>query len=94
MLPAAEARDAGLVSRVVPDELCFAEAMDIARCIAERPPHAVRMAKDAIVHALDMPAESGLDYERRLFELLFSSADSREGLSAFRDKRKPQFTGE
>jgi enoyl-CoA hydratase len=94
MIPAAEALDAGLVSRVVPDELTFAEALAIAQCIADRPTDAVRMAKDAVLHAFDGSMESGLDYERRLFELLFSTADTREGLSAFREKRKPHFTGE
>ena len=70
------------------------EALEIARCIADRPPHAVQMAKDAVLHAFDGSMESGLDYERRLFEVLFSSRDAQEGLTAFREKREPRFIGE
>ncbi|CAN5900648.1 enoyl-CoA hydratase-related protein [soil metagenome] len=93
MLSASEALDGGLISRVVPDELCLGEAVEIARAIADRPPHAVQLAKDATLHAFDSSLESGLEYERRLFELLFSTSDAQEGLSAFRAKREPQFVG-
>ena len=94
VLLAPEALDAGLISRVVPDELCLGEALEIASGIASRPPNAVRLAKNATLRAFDMPLESGLDYERRLFELLFSTHDTQEGLAAFKEKRKPRFTGE
>jgi enoyl-CoA hydratase len=93
-LTAAEALDAGLVSRVVPDELSVAEALEVAQCIANRPAHAVRAAKQAVLHAFDSALEPGLDYERRLFEVLFSSSDTQEGLAAFREKREPRFSGE
>jgi enoyl-CoA hydratase len=93
-LSAGEALDAGLVSRVVPDELCFGEALEIANSIVARPPHAVQLAKEATLNAFDAPLEAGLDHERRLFELLFSTGDAQEGLRAYREKRKPRFTGE
>ncbi|CAN5621083.1 enoyl-CoA hydratase [soil metagenome] len=93
-LGAADARRAGLVSRVVPDELCLAEALKMAMTIAALPPLAVRMAKEAVLAAFEMPLSAGLDFERRLFELLFSTADAQEGLSAFVEKRRPNFQGE
>lgn len=94
MVSATEALDAGLISRVVPDELCLGEALEVAHGIAAKPPIAVQLAKEAVLHAFDSPLAAGLDYERRLFELLFSTSDAQEGLSAFRDKRQPRFTGE
>jgi len=94
MLPAAEAYDAGLISRVVPDELCLGQSLEIGFGIAARPQHAVQLAKDATLHAFDLPLQTGLDYERRLFELLFATKDTQEGLNAFHAKRQPRFTGE
>jgi enoyl-CoA hydratase len=92
-MPASVALQAGLVSRVVPDELCLDEAIQLARQIADHPRQAVLAARDAVLHAFDLPIESGLDYERRLFELLFDSADTQEGLRAFLEKRPPEFGG-
>ncbi len=93
-LGAYEARQAGLVSRVVPDELCLAEALRMAATVASLPQLAVRMAKEAVLSAFEMPLGTGLDYERRLFELLFSTEDAQEGLNAFVEKRSPNFRGE
>jgi enoyl-CoA hydratase len=81
----------GIVNRVVPFEELLNEAKRLAAAIAAKPPLAVRMAKDAVLKAQDMPLESGLDYENRLFAMLFGTEDQKEGMRAFLEKRKPQW---
>jgi len=88
-----EARAAGLVSRVVPPELCVEEARRLAREIAERPPLAVRLAKEAVLQAFETTLEGGLMFERKCFHMLFGTEDKREGIRAFLEKRPPKFTG-
>jgi enoyl-CoA hydratase len=92
-LTAPEALAVGLVSRVVPDEVCLTVAIEVATDIARRGPLAVQFAKEAVLAAMDAPLERGLDQERRLFELLFATHDVQEGLAAFLEKRKPAFEG-
>ncbi len=93
-LTAQEALAGGLVSRVVPVEHYFEEAMKIARVIAEKPPLAVQMAKESVLKAHEMPLSQGLEYERKLFYMLFATQDQKEGMQAFIEKRKPEFKGE
>ncbi len=88
-----EARAAGLVSRVVPPELCVEEAKRLAREIAGRPPLAVRLAKEAVLQAFETTLEGGLMFERKCFHMLFGTEDKREGIRAFLEKRPPKFTG-
>jgi len=83
----------GVVNRVVPDGQHVEEAKKLARSIAAKPPLAVRMIKEAILAAFEMPLEAGLAYEKRLFALLFSTEDQKEGMRAFIDKREPRFQG-
>lgn len=92
-IPARQAYEWGLVNRVVPAEGLLDEARALAREIAAKPPVAVRLAKEAILKSLDTPLDVGLDYERRLFYLLFSTEDMREGIDAFLTKRKAEFKG-
>ena len=92
-LTANEALASGLVSRVVPVEHYFEEAMKIAQTMAEKPPLALRMAKDAVLKAHEMSLSAGLEYERKLFYMLFATQDQKEGMQAFIDKRKPEFKG-
>jgi enoyl-CoA hydratase len=92
-ITAQEAYAAGLVSRVVPAEVCLDEAKRLAGEIAGRAPVAVRLAKEAILQAFETGLESGLLFERRCFHTLFSTEDTREGIRAFLDKRPPEFTG-
>ena len=61
--------------------------------IAEKSPLALRLAKQAVLAAYELPLADGLALERRGFARLCSSADKREGVAAFREKRKPHFTG-
>ena len=92
-LPAREAEQAGLVSRVVPVEVYLDEALKLAREIAAKAPIAVRLAKEAVNKVYEMPLADGLDYERRLFYFLFTTEDQKEGMHAFVDKRDPEWKG-
>ncbi len=92
-LRAEEALQAGLINRVVPEELLEDEALRMAREIAAKPPVAVRLAKKAVLKAMDTTLETGLAYEQMLFYLLFATEDQREGMQAFLEKRKPRFRG-
>ncbi len=92
-ITAGQAYEWGLVNRVVPSEMLMDEAMALARAIAEKAPVAVRLAKEAILKALDTPLETGLDHERKLFYLLFATQDKDEGIEAFLNKRKANFKG-
>lgn len=92
-ITAQEAHAAGLVSRVVPVEVCLDEAKTLARAIASQPPLAVRMAKEAVLQAFETPLADGVLFERRCFHLLFGTEDAREGIRAFLDKRRPEWTG-
>jgi enoyl-CoA hydratase len=93
-LTADEAARHGLVNRVVPVERYLEEALALAGEIAERAPLAVRLAKEAVNHAFESFLADGIQDERRSFYLLFASADQKEGMAAFVEKRKPAWKGE
>src|SRR2546430_16584394 len=80
---AVDARGMGLVNRVVPAGAQLEEAKRLAQLIATRPPLAVRLAKEAVNHALEVGLAPGLEFERKLLYLLFASEDKRAGLRAF-----------
>jgi enoyl-CoA hydratase len=92
-ITAREALDAGLVARVTEDELCVEDALALAATIATKSPLALRLAKEAVNAAYEMSLTDALAHERRLFYLLFSSEDQKEGMAAFLEKREPDFTG-
>ncbi|MCZ6612401.1 MAG: enoyl-CoA hydratase-related protein [Planctomycetota bacterium] len=92
-LSAKEALAAGLISRVVPKEHYFSEALRVAHAMAAKGPIALRLAKDAVLKAFETTLAEGLEYERKLFYMLFSTEDQREGMRAFMEKRKPKFKG-
>lgn len=94
MMSADEAFAAGLITRVVPNELYLSEALRLAHEIAGKPPLAVQFAKESVLKAFDTNLETGLEFERRSFNLLFSTEDRREGMQAFLEKRRPIFTGQ
>ncbi len=83
----------GLVNRVVPVEVYLDEALRLASEIALRAPLAVRLAKESVLKAQDSSLSEGLEFERKNFYMLFASADQKEGMDAFVNKRPPQFTG-
>jgi enoyl-CoA hydratase/carnithine racemase len=88
-----EAFEMGLASKVVPDVEVLPTAMDLARRIAAMPPLAVAQIKETILAGQDAPLEAALMMERKAFQLLFASADQREGMQAFLEKRKPRYSG-
>ena len=92
-LSAQEAFDAGLVTRVAAKEQFLTEAMRLAHQIAQRPPIALKLAKEAVLKADEMSLAEGLEYERKLFYSLFATEDQKEGMRAFLDKRKAAFKG-
>lgn len=92
-LSAEEARQYGLINRVVPTESYLEETIAFAAEIAARAPVAVRLAKEAINAAYEMSLQAGIDHERRLFYMLFSTEDQREGMDAFINKRKAEWKG-
>ncbi|HEY8844710.1 MAG TPA: enoyl-CoA hydratase-related protein [Gaiellaceae bacterium] len=92
-LSADEALAAGLVARVVPNEASLEDAKGLAREIAEKGPVATRLAKESVDRAFETTLTAGLEAERRALYLAFASEDAKEGLTAFTEKRKPEFKG-
>jgi enoyl-CoA hydratase len=92
-LSAREALAAGLVARVVAKEAWLDEAKRVARAIAEKGPVATRLAKESVDRAFESTLATGLEAERRALYLAFASQDAGEGLTAFTEKRKPEFKG-
>jgi enoyl-CoA hydratase len=92
-ITAAEAERAGLVAVVTEDGLVVEDALVLAATIATKSPIALRLAKEAINAAFELPLTDGLAHERRLFYLLFASEDQKEGMAAFLEKREPDFSG-
>lgn len=92
-ISAEEALQYGLVNKVVPVELYLQEAVKLAKEIAAMSPTAVQMAKEAVKRSFEVPLEEGLHFERKNFYMLFSGEDQKEGMQAFVEKRRPNFTG-
>jgi enoyl-CoA hydratase/carnithine racemase len=90
---AREALELGLVNKVVDAEHWLEEAMELARTVAERPPIAARLAKQAVLAAEETGLSAGLESERRLYELSMATEDRVEGMRAFIEKREPRFEG-
>jgi enoyl-CoA hydratase len=90
-MDAQEAERCGLVARVVPAERLHEEALQMAATIASYSLPAVMMAKEAINRAYESQLADGAMFERRLFHALFATADQKEGMAAFLEKRPPRF---
>ena len=93
-LTADEALHYGLVNRVVPVERYLDEALGLAAEIAARAPLAVRLGKEAINNAFESFLRDGLAGERQAFYFLFATADQKEGMAAFTEKRKAEWKGQ
>jgi enoyl-CoA hydratase/carnithine racemase len=83
----------GLVNRVVPAGQALTEAHALAAKIATRAPLAAAAIKEAVLTAFETPQEVGLLHEKRLFAMLFSTEDQKEGMAAFVEKRPATFQG-
>ncbi len=92
-LTAQRAYELGLVNKVVPAEMTVEVARRFARQVAEKPPLAARMAKEAVLKAFESPLSEGLASERKSFYFLFATDDQKEGMHAFLEKRKGAFKG-
>jgi len=88
-----EAYRIGLVNQVTSNSLLMDEAIHKAQKFASQPQLALRANKTAVNEGMKMDLQSGLSYEARCFEILFSTQDLKEGMIAFIEKRKPVFTG-
>jgi enoyl-CoA hydratase len=91
MMDAAEAERAGLVSRVVPLDKLMDEALGAALSICNYSLPSVMAGKEAVNRAFEGSLSDGVMFERRLFHSLFATADQKEGMSAFVEKRAPAF---
>jgi enoyl-CoA hydratase len=84
---------AGIAVEVDEPGSAIARAIEIAATIATRPPLAVRLAKEEVLRAFEMPLAGALAAERQAFALLAASHDRNEGIAAFLERRSPQFNG-
>jgi enoyl-CoA hydratase/carnithine racemase len=83
----------GLVNQVAKKKEWLDKAVELAQVIARRPPIATRLGKQAVLAADEMALSAGLDHERRLFEIAMATEDRVEGMTAFIEKRRPDFKG-
>ncbi len=93
MMDAEEAERAGLVSRIVPLADLLDDALETAGRIAAMSGPANMLIKEAVNRAFETTLAEGVRFERRLFQATFGTADQKEGMQAFIEKRKPNFTG-
>jgi enoyl-CoA hydratase len=94
LMDAAEAERSGLVSRVVPAASLMEEAYRIAETIAAMSLPALLAAKEAVNRAFETSLAEGARFERRIFATLFATADQKEGMAAFVEKRPAKFKNE
>jgi enoyl-CoA hydratase/carnithine racemase len=92
-IDAVEAQRFGFVNVVAPRRRWLEQAIELAEVVAKRPPLAVKLAKQAVLAADEMPLAAGLAYERRLYELAMATEDRLEGMAAFLEKRRAEFKG-
>lgn len=90
-MDATEAERSGLVSRVIPAADLLDEALAVAETVAGMSLPVAMMAKEAVSRSFETTLTEGVRFERRLFHAVFATADQKEGMSAFVDKRTPGF---
>ncbi|MFJ7973830.1 enoyl-CoA hydratase/isomerase family protein [Psychrobacillus sp. NPDC096389] len=83
----------GVINKIVAPELLMEETMKLADRLANQPLLSLRLIKDSVNKAVDYPLYEGMQYERKNFYLLFASQDQKEGMTAFVEKRKPNYKG-
>ena len=92
-ITARRAYQLGLANKLVPAEVTVDVAVDLAAQLAEKAPVALRLAKESVNQALELPLAEGLAVERKNFYFLFATEDQKEGMRAFLEKRRAQFKG-
>jgi enoyl-CoA hydratase len=92
-ISADEALRYGLINKVVPVEMYMHEAVTLAQEIAQMSPIAVQLGKEAVNRSFETHLDEGLMFERKNFYMTFASADQKEGMQAFIEKRKPEYKG-
>jgi enoyl-CoA hydratase/carnithine racemase len=92
-ISAAEAMSFGVVNQVTKSGEWLDRAVELADVVSRRPPIAARLGKQAVLAAEETALTAGLDHERRLYELAMATEDRIEGMTAFIEKRKPDFKG-
>ena len=93
IIDAQEALRIGLVNKVVPQAELMDVVMKVAKTITKKAPVAVQLAKTAINRGINCDVVTGISYEAEVFGLCFATADQKEGMKAFIEKRKPTFEG-
>src|SRR5205085_10386761 len=92
-VPAEEALQIGLITRVVPAEQLLAAARECAERLATGPTYAIGMSKRLLNRSLEVDMETALDDEAMAQSLVTQSEDTKEGMLSFMEKRPPKFTG-
>jgi enoyl-CoA hydratase/carnithine racemase len=87
-----EAHELGILDRLFPEDTLEEETHKYAEKLADGATEAIGSIKLAVYGGIERPLEEGLETERTLVEPLFDSDDAREGISAFMEKRKPEFS--
>ena len=90
-IDADRAFQAGLINRVVESGTALDAALELATTLAARAPETMRAAKLSVRRAMEMPLDAHLLAERELFVMLVAGDEAKEGIAAFREKRKPDF---
>lgn len=93
IIDAQEAYRIGLVNKIVPADQLMEAAKALALKLASKPPLALKAAKDAVDYGSEMSLQAALEFENRLFAILSGSEDKTEGVTAFMEKRKPDWKG-
>ncbi|WP_079508546.1 enoyl-CoA hydratase-related protein [Mesobacillus jeotgali] len=92
-ISAKEALQYGIINSTFAEEVLMEETFKFANSIAKQAPIAVRLIKESVLKAVDYPLYEGMQYERKNFYMLFATEDQKEGMRAFKEKRKPHFKG-
>ena len=92
-IDAQQALTSGIAAEVCQPETTLRRASELARTIASKSPIALRVGKEAVLKAFETTLEQGLDAERKAFLFLASTQDRNEGINAFLEKRKPNYSG-